>query len=48
MLLKIIDPVEDYEIDTINLDNYSLDTCDSETLIDLIRDIIDAYNDTCD
>ncbi len=42
MLLKIYDPDGNYEVDTINLDNYDLESAPEEFL-DLLVDIIESY-----
>lgn len=44
MLLKIFDPVTNYEIDTINLSNYDLDNTPEE-IVDLLIDIITSYEE---
>ena len=44
MLLKIYDPGKNYEIDTINLDNYDLENAPEE-VVDLLVDIISSYED---
>ena len=45
MQLKIYDEIEDYEVDTIRLDNYSLDDQDGLEVIELIIDIIETYKE---
>lgn len=48
MQIKIYDETDDYEVDTINLDTYDLQSEDASQLIELIADIIEAYqDDTC-
>ena len=42
MWLKIYDPDGNYEVDTINLDNYDLESAPEEFL-DLLVDIIESY-----
>lgn len=44
MLLKIFDPVSNYEVDTINLDNYDLEN-NPEEIVDLLMDIISSYEE---
>lgn len=44
MLLKIFDPIGNYEVDTINLDNYDLQSAPEE-IVDLILDIISSYEE---
>lgn len=45
MLIKIYDQNGDYEVDTINLDNYDLEGDGGEELVALLRDIIESYTD---
>ena len=45
MLIKIYDQDGDYEVDTINLDNYDLEGDGGEELLALLQDIIGAYID---
>jgi hypothetical protein len=44
MQIKIYDEVDDYEVDTLNLDNYELD----DELLQLIIQIIQDYQDQLD
>jgi hypothetical protein len=44
MLLKIFDPVTNYEVDRINLSNYDLEDSPEE-VIDLLLDIISSYEE---
>lgn len=45
MQIKIYDEVDDYEVDTLNLDNYDLDESGVNELVELIIDIITSYQD---
>jgi len=45
MLIKIYDQTGDYEVDTINLDNYDLEGDGGEDLLALLQDIIESYMD---
>ena len=45
MQIKIYDEIEDYEVDIIRLENYSLDDQEGMELIQLIADIIETYNE---
>ena len=45
MQLKIYDEIEEYEVDIIRLDNYSLDDQDGMEIIELIIDIIETYKE---
>jgi len=45
MQIKIYDEIEDYEVDTIRLENYSLDDQEGTELIRLIADIIETYKE---
>lgn len=45
MLIKIYDQTGDYEVDTINLDNYDLEGDGGEELLALLQDIIESYMD---
>ncbi len=45
MQIKIYDEVDDYEVDTLNLDNYDLDESGVSELVELIIDIITSYQD---
>lgn len=45
MQIKIYDEIEDYEVDTIRLENYSLDDQEGTELIQLIADIIETYKE---
>ena len=45
MLIKIYDQDGDYEVDTINLDNYDLEGTGGEELLALLQDIIESYTD---
>lgn len=45
MQIKIYDEVEDYEVDVIRLENYSLDEQGGMELIELISDIIETYKE---
>ena len=44
MILKIYDQDGNYEVDTINLDNYDLEQSQEE-IMQLIIDIIESYQD---
>jgi hypothetical protein len=44
MQIKIYDEINDYEVDTLNLDNYELD----DELLQLIMQIIEDYQDQLD
>ena len=44
MILKIYDQDGNYEVDTINLDNYDLEQSQEE-IMHLIIDIIESYQD---
>ncbi len=48
MLIKIYDPEKNYEVDTINLDNYDLEGEGGQELLDLLQDIIESYIDDID
>ena len=45
MQIKIYDEIEDYEVDIIRLENYSLDDQEGMELIQLIADIIETYKE---
>lgn len=45
MQIKIYDEVEDYEVDVIRLENYSLDEQGALELVELIADIIETYKE---
>lgn len=45
MQIKIYDETNDYEVDTLNLDNYDLDGDAGLELIQIIADIIAGYQD---
>lgn len=47
MQLKIYDEACDYDIDTICLDDYDLND-DSNTLIEVLQEIIDSYLEDVD
>jgi len=44
MQIKIYDEVDEYEVDTINLENYDLD----DELLGIISDIIENYQEQQD
>ena len=44
MLIKIYDQDGNYEVDTINLDNYDLESSPDE-FMDLLIDIIESYQE---
>ena len=45
MILKIYDQDGNYEVDTINLDNYDLEESQEE-IMQLIIDIIESYKES--
>lgn len=45
MQIKIYDETNDYEVDTLNLDNYELEGEDGLQLLQIIQDIISDYQD---
>lgn len=47
MLIKIYDQDGNYEVDTINLDNYDIENTPEE-FIDLLIDIIESYKEESD
>lgn len=48
MQIIIFDNINDYKIDTINLDNYDLEGDDREHVMDIITETVTEYIDSMD
>ena len=48
MQLVIYDNINDYQVDTINLDRYDIEADDQQDLVDLIVETVRDYKDSLD